>query len=94
MYSNNRKYLPDSYGSNMVLHYIEKLTTERVKDKGFSFQFEKHIAESEESFLGLGILPNNKKEWYQQVSTSPKIYTNNTPGDTFFSVSFVLMKDV
>ena len=65
MYSNQRKYSPDSYGSGMVLDYIERQTTERVKDKALSFEFEKHIADSEESFLGLGIIPNNKKQWFQ-----------------------------
>jgi len=60
MYSNQRKYSPDSYGSSMVLDYIERQTTERVKDKALSFELEKHIAVSEESFLGLGIIPHNK----------------------------------
>ena len=37
MYSNRRKYLPDSYGEDMVLDFIEKQTTGRVKNKALSF---------------------------------------------------------
>ena len=36
-----------------------------INDKYIIYDFQKHIAESEESFLGLGIMKNNEKSWFE-----------------------------
>ena len=48
----------------MILEYVTEFKHEDLIDKRLDYEFERHEAESEESFLGLGIMPNNIKTWF------------------------------
>ena len=50
-----------------MLEYAELFTQQSVNDKYIVYDLKKHEAESEESFLGLGIIPNNKMSWFDFV---------------------------
>ena len=43
-------------------------------------------AESEESKLGLGIVPNNEKTWFDYVSKVPEEFTGYQNDDMLFAV--------
>ena len=48
----------------MVLQYVASFDTEEIVNRTLTYLLTQNMADSEESFLGLGILPNNQKTWF------------------------------
>ena len=59
-YSNSKKYQPNLYGDEIVLKYTDFFVYNEVADKLLIYELQQHTADSEESFLGLGLIPNNQ----------------------------------
>ena len=53
-----------------------------------------HEADSEESLLGLGILPNNQRTWFEYTSVVPETRDQYTPDEVLFSVKIKLENEV
>ena len=53
-----------------------------------------HEADSEESYLGLGLLSNNQRAWFDYKSKEPEIESGYAPDNLLFSVEYLLERDV
>ena len=73
--SNSRAYQPNLYGEKIMLEYAERFTEDDIVAKHLVYRQQKNEAESEESKLGLGIVPNNEKTWFDYVSKVPETFT-------------------
>ena len=63
-YANSRKFQPNEYGDGIVHETVEYIEEFDVTDKQLVYKLQKNQAESEESFLGLGISPKNQRTWF------------------------------
>ena len=88
-FTNQRKYQPNLYGEDMVLEYTKEFKHLDLIGKQLNYEFEKHEAESEESFLGLGIMPKNIKTWFA-LSQQPKVQELFFAENTLIQVAFSL----
>ena len=48
----------------MLLEYADRFNRYNVVDRYLTYNIQKNDADSEESFLGLGIAQNNRKTWF------------------------------
>ena len=54
------------YGNNIMKDHIERFGDAlNVRNKLVGYGLQSHDATSDESVLGLGIKPSNKKKWFQ-----------------------------
>ena len=53
--TNTRTYQPNDYGDEMLLEYVDRYTQLDISEKHITYKLQQHEADSEESFLGLGI---------------------------------------
>ena len=60
----------------MVSEYAETNFHDNVADQHLVYHLQQHQADSEESFLGLGITENNQKTWYAFKSDKPEVKRN------------------
>ena len=59
------------------------------------YEYQQHIADSEESFTGFGIEKSNSKTWFQQASDKPRKESNEIYANgLLYAVSFGLERDV
>ena len=91
MITNKRKYEPNLYGSQIVSTQYERLQLTDLS-KSYAYKIQKHDAESEESYLGLGLMPKNKKQWFQ-FKELPETLSRDQD-KMHFAVGFSLHRDV
>ena len=48
----------------MLVEYVDRFNRYNVVDRYLTYKLQKSDADSEESFLGLGIAQNNRKTWF------------------------------
>ena len=77
----------------MLLEYAELFTINGIGKKSLIYRLQQHEAESEESFLGLGMIPNNHKTWFDFESNEPEI-SRIYDDKLLFSVEIRLSRDV
>lgn len=57
------------------------------------YKLQKHEADSEESFLGLGLMENNRRTWFDFASETP-ITGRTYADDLMFGLEFILERDL
>ena len=77
----------------MVKEYVEYLTFADVGEKHLYYKMQKHIALSDEHFLGLGIEPKNTRSWFEFVSKYVPLI-DKPKESNYFSIAFYPIKDV
>ena len=91
--SNTKYYQPNDYGEKMVIENPTLFAQSQINHKFSVYELQKHHADSEESLLGLGLIPNNQMTWFDFVSRLPDV--RDLPDQNyFFSVEFRLNRDV
>ena len=89
-YTNSQKYQPNLYGDKMVSKYANIFDTFGINHKTLIYQLQQNVAESEETFLGLGLADENKKVWFDYVSEKPILETHSNPENVHFKVQIEL----
>ena len=77
-----------------MLEYVERFAEDDIGAKHLTYRQQKNEAESEESKLGLGLLPNNERTWFDYVSKDPEIDPGYENDEMLFAVEFQVSKDV
>ena len=78
----------------MLLEYVDRYNQFDISDKHLTYNLRLHEADSEESFLGLGIASNNKRTWFDFSSRNPEVFSAYMDYDILFAVEVRLDKDV
>ena len=86
--SNTRAYQPNHYGDEILLEYADQFTVKNVADKHLIYQYQMHEADSEESYLGLGLIANNMKSWFGFSSKKPEILNGYLQDKMLFAAEF------
>ena len=71
--SNTKYYQPNNYGDKMVIEDPTSIIQQQINNKLSKYELQKHHADSEESLLGLGLIPNNQRTWFNFVSSLPEV---------------------
>ena len=55
----------------MVKEFTDSIVFSDVRSKALTYSLQYHRADSQESLLGLGVIPNNQREWFGFLSKEP-----------------------
>ena len=79
----------------MLYEYTSSYSDGNIDGKFLLYRLEQSNADSEESFLGLGLFPSNKKTWFNlRDKGKPRISEHYDKERLFFSAAFALASDV
>ena len=78
----------------MMLEYTDNFDKFDIGDKQLRYNMQLNEADSEESYLGLGLMKNNQRTWFDYKSKEPEIESGYDPDNILFSVEYLLERDV